>query len=150
MYSFVLFLHNLLRWLVIFLGAYSVLRALTGLFAKGTWLKADDAARKLFPIALDIQFVLGAALWAFLSPLTEKIVHAHAFSSLHDPVLRFYAIDHGAAGLLALLLAHFGSVRARRLKASKARFQTILLFHGLALLLVLARTPWDRPFFHAP
>jgi len=150
MYAIVLSLHNVLRWAVLLTGVYSVLRAGAGLLARGSWLPADEAARRIFPIALDIQFVLGAALWAFLSPLTEKIVHAHAFSSLHDPVLRFYAIDHGAAGLLALLLAHFGSVRARRLKASKARFQTILLFHGLALLLVLARTPWDRPFFHAP
>ena len=150
MYSIVLSLHSLLRWAAIFVGAYSVLRALTGIVAKGTWLKADDTARRLFPIALDVQFVLGAALWAFLSPLTAGIVHSRAFSSVNDPMLRFYVLDHGAAGLLALLLAHFGSIRARRLKSSRARFQSILLLHGLAFVLVLARTPWDRPLLHLP
>jgi hypothetical protein len=150
MYSFALFLHNALRWATLFFGAYSLLRAATGIVAKGTWLKADDAARRFFPVTLDVQFVLGFSLWAFLSPLTSHIVRSGSFGSVHDPQLRFYAIDHAAAGLLALILAHVGSARARRLRNARAKFQSILVFHGLALVVVLARIPWDRPFFHAP
>jgi cell division protein FtsW (lipid II flippase) len=149
MYAIVLSLHNVLRWAVLLTGAYSVLRAGAGLIARGSWLPADDAARRIFPIALDIQFLVGLLLWAFLSPITTSALHSpeHVMS---NPVVRFYLVEHGLAAFLGLAFAHIGSARARRLKHVRSRFTSMLVFHGLALVLIAARLPWDRPLLRLP
>lgn len=149
MYSFVLSIHGLLRWAVLGLGLFSLFRALTGIVAKGGWLPRDEFARKWFPVSMDIAFTFGIALWGFLSPITRAGFHdpAHAMAD-HD--IRFYLVEHSLAAVLALALAHVGSARARRLKDSRAKFQSMLVFHGLALVLLASRIPWDRPLLRNP
>jgi len=149
MYAIVLSIHNLLRWVVLLTGVYSVLRAGAGIVSRGSWLPADEVARKLFPISLDIQVLLGISLWAFLSPITTAAFHT-AGPVMSDPTIRFYLVEHGLAGLLALAFAHIGAARARRLKFARARFMSLLVFHGIALVLIAARIPWDRPFLRMP
>jgi len=149
MYAIVLSLHNVLRWAVLLTGVYSVLRAGAGLLARGSWLPADEAARRIFPIALDIQFLVGLLLWAFLSPITTSALHSpeHVMS---NPIARFYLVEHGLAALLGLAFAHIGSARARRIKPTRAKFMSMLVFHGLALVLIASRIPWDRPLLRLP
>ena len=148
MYAIVLSLHNVLRWAVLLTGMYSVLRAGAGLLARGSWLPADEAARRIFPIALDIQFTMGILL-AILSPITAAAVQfpGHIMS---DPVMRFYMVEHGFAAVLALAFAHIGSARARRAKLTRSRFTSMLVFHGLALVMIASRIPWDRPLLRLP
>ena len=119
MYAIVLSLHNLLRWVVLLTGVYSVLRAGAGVVSRGSWLPADEVARKLFPITLDIQVLVGISLWAFLSPITTMAFHSTG-PVMSNPTIRFYLVEHGLAGLLALAFAHIGAARARRLKIARA------------------------------
>jgi len=69
---------------------------------------------------------------------------------MSNPTIRFYLVEHGLAGLLALAFAHIGSARARRLKFARARFMSLLVFHGVALVLIAAQIPWDRPLLRMP
>jgi hypothetical protein len=149
MYAIVLSIHNLLRWAVLLTGVYSVLRAGAGVVSRGSWLPADEVARKLFPISLDLQVLVGISLWAFLSPITTTAFHS-AGPAMSNPTVRFYLVEHGLAGLLALVFAHIGSGRARRLKIARARFVSLLVFHGVALVLIAARIPWGRPLLRMP
>jgi hypothetical protein len=148
MYAIILSLHNVLRWAVLLTGVYSVLRAGAGLLARGSWLPADEAARRIFPIALDIQFTAGLLL-AILSPIAAAAMGApgHIMS---DPVTRFYLVEHAFAAVLGLAFAHIGSARARRAKLTRSRFTSMLVFHGLALLMIASRIPWDRPLLRLP
>ncbi len=145
-YSTVLFLHNSFRWVFLAVGAYALFRAATGLLAKGGWLPADDKARRLFPVALDIQVVLGATLM-FVSPVAHN-----AFSNMGEAMrtreIRLAVIEHPFIALAALALAHMGSVKIRKLKDSREKFKAILLYYGLAILLLVARMPtWKLPHF---
>lgn len=143
MYAALIALHNLGRWAVLALGLYALFRAVTGLLARGGWLKADDRARRLFPVALDIQVLLGAILSA-VSPLTRSAYGdmAHAMAT---PELRFYAVEHVAVALLALAFAHVGSVKIRKAVSPRARFQGMAVFYGLAMVVLASRIPWGRP-----
>ncbi len=143
-YSTVLFLHNSFRWAILAVGIYALFRAATGILAKGGWLPADDKARRLFPIALDIQVVLGVVLM-FVSPVAQN-----AFSSMGDAMrtreIRLAVIEHPFIAIAALALAHMGSVKIRKLKDSREKFKALLLYYGLALLLLVARMPtWKLP-----
>lgn len=145
----ILFLHNILRWVVLAMGVFSLFRSVTGLAANGGWLTNDERARKFFPMSLEIAFVVGLLLWAFFSPITQQGFHAPA-AAMKDPVVRFFFVEHGLAALLAVGMARVGSVRAKRLKNARAKFQSMLVFHGLALVVLASRIPWNRPFFHLP
>jgi hypothetical protein len=147
-YTIVLFLHNIVRWAVLGAGAYAIFRAATGLLAKGGWLPADDKARKVFPIALDIQVTLGVIL-AFVSPITQ-MAYSNMGAAMADKTLRYYAVEHVFIAVAAIALAHIGSAKIRRIKESRKKFQMLLAFHGLAMVLLVSRIPWDRPFFRVP
>jgi len=143
-YSTVLFLHNSFRWAILAVGIYALFRATTGILAKGGWLPADDKARRLFPIALDIQVVLGVVLM-FVSPVAQN-----AFSNMANAMrtreIRLAVIEHPFIAIAALALAHMGSVKIRKLKDSREKFKAIVLYYGLALLLLVARMPtWKLP-----
>lgn len=143
-YSTTLFLHNSFRWAILAVGLYALFRATTGILAKGGWLPADDKARKLFPIALDIQFLFGIVLM-FVSPVAQN-----AFSNMGEAMgnreIRLAVIEHPFIAIAALALAHVGSVKIRKLKDSREKFKVLLLYYGLALLLLVARMPtWKLP-----
>ena len=147
-YSIVLSLHNLVRWAVLGAGAYALFRAATGMLAKGGWLPADDKARRIFPVALDIQVTLGVIL-SFLSPITTT-AWSNMGAAMSDKTLRYYSVEHGFIALAALALAHIGGAKIRRLKDVRGKFKLMLAFYGPAMLLLVARIPWDRPMFRAP
>lgn len=143
-YHVVILLHSATRWAVLALGAYALLRTATGILAKGGWLPADDKARKFFPIALDIQVVVGVLLM-FVSPVAQ-----HAFSDLGtamgDRALRIAVVEHPFIAIAALAIAHVGSSKVRKVKEPRAKFKTMLLFYAMALLLLVARMPaWKWP-----
>lgn len=147
-YAILLSLHNIARWAVLGVALYALFRATSGLLAKGGWLPADEKARKFFPLALDIQVTLGVVL-SFVSPLTT-MAWSNMAMTMGDKTLRYYAIEHGFIALAALALAHIGGAKVRRLKDARGKFKTMLAFYAPALLLLIVRIPWDRPFFRIP
>jgi hypothetical protein len=147
-YTILLFLHNLARWAVLGMAAFALFRAATGLLAKGGWLPADEKARKFFPVSLDIQVTLGVVL-SFVSPITTS-AWSNMAAAMGDKTLRYYAVEHGFVALAALALAHIGGAKVRRLKDARTKFKVMLAFYAPAVVLLVARLPWDRPFFRVP
>jgi hypothetical protein len=73
-------------------------------------------------------------------------------AAMREPVLRFWAVEHATVMVLAVALVHVGRVLARKtVDVDKKRKQLLICF-GLAVLLILLRTPWPgmltaRPLF---
>jgi len=58
---------------------------------------------------------------------------------------RLAAVEHPAMGIIGLLLVLYGFRRMFYQIDRKKKYMSIILFYGLALLLVLLRIPWkDR------
>lgn len=136
MYPLTLLLHSWLRWIVLLLGLIAVARA-------GTAARSGirDVVARLFTIAIDIQFLLGLLLYAVLSPLTRAAMH-NMGAAMQTGAMRFWAVEHPFAMILALVFAHLGKSRPRR----------GVLFFTIAVLLLLAGMPWPglpyaRPLF---
>jgi hypothetical protein len=144
MYSFVLTLHNLLRWLVLILGIVAVVRAFIGWSGTSVWSELDDRLGLGFTISLDLQVLLGLLLYVFLSPITT-----HAFSNfgaaMADTNTRFFLVEHSFMMVLAIIVAHVGRSRARKQSTDKSKFRATAIFFSIALILVLAAIPWSRP-----
>lgn len=149
MYSATLVLHSWLRWAVVLLGIFAVMRALAAARSR-RWTSADDRAGMLFTMVFDLQFLAGLLLYFALSPITKAALQ-HMDAAMRTAALRYWAVEHPSAMLVALALAHAGRVVVRRAAEAK-KGRMALIFFALALLVTLAMTPWpntpgDRPLF---
>jgi hypothetical protein len=151
MYSLVLTVHSLLRWVVLLFGLWAIVRAYGGVSSRRAWAPSDDSAGRWFIISMDVQFVIGLVLYGFLSPITMQAL-ADLGGAMRDPVQRFWAVEHITLMIAGLVLAHIGRARARRAVTDAARHRNSALFYTLAVLAVLAAIPWPfltdgRPLF---
>lgn len=151
MYGLILPLHSWLRWLVLAALVACLARAIDGLRKKRDWSVRDRRLLTLFVSAFDTQVLLGLLLYFVLSPLTPKSF-ADFGRSMSVAYLRFFAVEHLTAMLLALVAAHVTLRSARRAKAAVSRQRRLAWGLGLTLVLILAGIPWPvlvygRPLF---
>jgi hypothetical protein len=148
MYGSMLVLHGAWRWVVLALGALAVALAVAGWLRGKAWTPGVARSGTLFMVSVDIQAVLGVLLFAWLSPLTQA-AFADFGSAMRDRELRFFAVEHTLAMVLALLLVHVAAVAIRRARSDAGRYRRAAWLYGIALLLLVAGTPWMRPFLRA-
>jgi hypothetical protein len=140
MYSATLLVHSWLRWAVIVTGLIAILGGIIGVARKGQWTPADDRAGLWFIIALDVQFLLGLALYFFLSPFTADAMKDFG-AAMKNSGLRFWAVEHAFGMLVGVALAHVGRARIRRVEVTR-RHKMAAIFFGLAIIAILVSIPW--------
>lgn len=142
MYPTVLVVHSWVRWLVIVFGVWAVIDAGRG--------RSRGRASLVFTIGLDVQLLLGVLLYVALSPITHAAL-ADMAGAMRNPVWRFWAVEHPALMILAVVFGHVGRMAGRRPQAAGVS-RAALVWFALALLAIAAATPWPflghgRPLF---
>ena len=151
MYPAALLLHSWLRWLVLLAGLLAVARALAGMIGNRPWTPGDDRGTLLFTIALDVQLLVGLALYAGLSPIT-RLAFSNMAAAMREPTLRFWVAEHAVGMVMALALAHVGRVVIRRKTEAGDKQRLAVMFMGVAMVVILLSLPWPwgaipRPLF---
>ena len=144
MYDIVRGGHNLFRWLVLAAAVYAIVRAWRGWLGRAPWTAADAAAGKLFTQVMNVQFLLGLLLYAWLSPVTRQ-AFADFGAAMRSAPLRYYAVEHLLAMIAAVALVHVGVARSRKATPDVAKHKAAALFFTIATVVMLSRIPWDRP-----
>lgn len=141
MYSFVLTLHSLLRWVVVILALVTVVRALRGWLGTREWTALDGRLGMLSSVSIDLQLLLGLVLYVFLSPST-KGAFRDLGAAMSDQVLRYWAVEHVFWMGLALILMHAGRAISKRAEGATSKHRRAAIFFGLATLAILFAIPW--------
>ena len=145
-----LVIHNLLRWLILLFGIWTVIKAIGGLAGKQEYAPSDGQSNFLFMLSMDIQLLVGLGLY-FSGVWFERLKHLG--DNMKDASLRFFTIEHEVMMIVAWILVHAGRVMVKKAPASSAKFKRSLIFFGIALLLILIAMPWPfreavaRPWF---
>jgi hypothetical protein len=144
MYELVLTAHSWLRWVALIAGLMAVVMASTASPRADRW-------GLILVIALDIQLLLGFALYLVLSPNTKAIL-GNFGAAMRDPVARFWAVEHVSLMLFAVVMAHVGRVLARKAASPAAKRKRLLVCFALSTMAMIAATPWPgmasgRPLF---
>ena len=152
MYEIVLTLHSLLRWVVVVFGVWAVVTAAAAA-SRRSWTPGEARPGMLFTIGLDVQLLVGLLLYVVLSPVTRTALLDFG-AAMRTSSIRFWAVEHPALMLLAVVLAHVGRSATRYAGSDKAGARARLWF-GLALLALLLATPWPfmpngRPWLRLP
>jgi len=144
MYEFVLWFHNVMRWIVVLLAVFALLRSYMGWVGKKTWGKPDRLAGMMFSMGIDIQLLLGLLLYFILSPITTG-----AFKDLGAAMkiseIRFFTFEHIFFMILAVILAHLGSALSKKATVDVDKHKRAAIFFTLTILVILVGIPWSRP-----
>jgi len=139
-YHFLLQVHSFLRWiilLVLLMGIFQSLTARNRPFNSG-----DRSTGTLIVIFADIMLLIGIYQWV-TGPWGLKLIKSLGMSGvMKDSVSRFFAIEHMAGMLVAIILIHIGKSYARKTLPDKIKHRRTVLFYTLALLLILISIPW--------
>lgn len=138
-------IHSLVRWLVFLLAIVALLRALRGINGGVSYTAGARRALSLFTISIHLQFLLGAVLYG-VSPLTRRAM-ADMGAAMSDAKVRFFIVEHPVLMLLAIAVATVTGVLARRGPDDAIRHRRAAIGVALALGLILAGIPWQRPLF---
>lgn len=145
MYGFVLTAHSIVRWLILVLALAALVKALTGWLGRRPWTRADNSLGMAYTSVLDIQLLLGAALYFALSPVTTAGLRNFG-DAMSNSGVRFFLVEHFAGMLAAVILAHVGRSLAKKAGEDVRKHHLTFIFTGLSLLAILAAMPWSRFF----
>ncbi len=151
MYTILLSIHSILRWIVLISLLFAIYRAYSGLFSKRTYTKFDNSVRSWTLIIAHIQLLEGIILY-FISPLIKYFLHNFK-DAVHQGEIRFYGMEHTSMMLLAIVILTIGSAKTRRKKTDANKFKTMAIWFTIGLLIILVSIPWPfsplsgRPYF---
>lgn len=126
--------HSGLRWVVLLLLVAAIV------WAFQAWKGGRSSASKLpfyAMTAMNVQFLLGLALYIFLSPYVR-----FEAGVMKDPLLRFYTVEHITMMVIAIALVSVGYSRAKKAASDAGKGKTIFIFYLIGLIVILAAIPW--------
>jgi hypothetical protein len=145
-----IYLHSLVRWLVLATLIYTLYRAYRGYFYNSVFSKADKAWRHWTATTAHIQLMLGIVLYS--KSVTVKAFFGGLGSTKHVTEPLFFGVIHITAMLSAVVLVTIGSAIAKRKTIDREKHKVLLVWFGIALLLIFIAIPWpfsplaQRPF----
>jgi hypothetical protein len=151
LYTFSLFLHSWNRWLILLAGIIVITSAIQGLSSKTVYTGFQRKWSIVFLSSLHLQLLVGLLLYFVLSPVTTQAL-SNFGAAMHDPVMRFFAVEHSFTTFIAIVLAQTGSIMVKRTTDAGVKNRRTLLWNGIALFLILAMIPMGmmgvaRPLF---
>ena len=146
MYTGLLHTHNLFRWLILIALIFAIGFAFIGWLKKRDWNKRDNLTGLVLTIFMDIQFLLGIVLYAFVSPITKSAFNDFG-AAMKNPELRFYAVEHILMMVIALIVIHIGRAKSKKNSAPWKKHRAAFIFYTIGFILILAAVPWERAFF---
>ena len=144
LYSLLLMLHSLLRWLVLAAALAAVVFAVSGWSGRKPATPALVRLGVIFVAAIDLQFLLGLILYVWLSPVTQMAFQNMA-AAMKTHELRFFTVEHTTYMVIAVVLAHIGAAISRKGRTDRSKYRGATIAYALSVLLVLAGIPWWRP-----
>jgi hypothetical protein len=149
MYSIVLALHSLVRWLVLASLVFAIYRCCKGWFTNAVFTGFDNRVRHVTVTIVHVQLLLGLWLYA-VSPVIDYFLHHYA-TAVHQREIRFFGMEHNLMMLGAIILITIGSTKAKRATSNKAKFKMMAIWFAIALLIILVNIPWAfSPFAGRP
>jgi hypothetical protein len=145
MYRSVLIAHSLGRWLVLLAGVTVVFVETARLRSGKPWAPIGPQLGRVFSIAVDVQVLMGAALYLLLSPLTTVVLSTTVTRLPSDSDAHFFSVVHPAIMIACFIGVHVSSVMIRRGRNDASRHRRSIMFYGVVLLLMLPGIPWWRP-----
>lgn len=152
MYSFTLFIHSWMRWVMLALLLWAIADAWLGYISGSNFNKNSHKIRLFTLISSHIQLIVGLILYFIYSPMATSFWN-NVSANMKNKALRFWGIEHLITMLLGIVIITVGYSLSKRASTSKGKYFREALFYTIGLLVVLSSIPWPtsgeiaRPWF---
>lgn len=137
MYHIVQKAHSGLAYLALLLLAVAAINAIIGLTSKREFKESDRKLGLLALIFAHLQ-LLGGIILYFVSPKVLSMGEA-----MKDSLLRLYAVEHPLMNIIAIALITVAWSKHKKSTESQKKFKPFAVLYTIALVLILARIPWQ-------
>lgn len=138
-------IHSYWAYIVLITLIFALVNAIMGLTSKKEF--SDKSLRiSLFAlISAHIQLLIGFIAF-YTSEYYEVMRSVGMGEVMKNSDLRKILIEHPFVGVLAIVFITIGFSKHKKKTTDNAKFKTIAIFYGIALLLILSRIPWSTWF----
>jgi hypothetical protein len=133
-------IHGLLPYLFLVLMLV-VLAMAIGAVSSGKFSVKELALARIVLILAHIQLLFGLAV-LFLGEAAQSAFAGGMGNIMKDSELRARFVEHPTMMIIAVALITIGFARSKRADNSKAKNKNILIFFGIAFVLILSRIPY--------
>ena len=149
MYSTLLILHSIFRWLVLLSLIYAIFRAGIGYFSKSIFSNRDNLVRHWTATIAHIQLILGILVY-IKSPIIQYYF-ANFSTAIYDWNLTFFGLFHFVLMIVAIVIITIGSAKAKRKTQDIDKFKTMLIWFSIGLTIIFIAIPWPfSPLMNRP
>lgn len=131
MYSLLLDVHSIIRYIVLILLLVVIIKSLLGWLSKSHFTGTDNKLALFLLISAHIQLLVGLALY-FTSPFVQFNA-----STMKDKLTRYWSVEHISMMIIAIILITIAKSSLKRLTTDESKFKRLFIFNAIALLLVV-------------
>lgn len=153
MYTGLLHLHNIMRWVILIFLIIALVRHLSGMNSNKLFTDGDRKTGLFLMISAHLTLLLGLYQWFAGNWGFKKIQELGMSGVMKDPAARFFAIEHLLGMLVAIILITIGRRVSKKNLPDDVKHKRSFWYYFIALILVLASIPWPfreavaRPLF---
>lgn len=144
MYTFLLFLHNWMRWLVLLSLLLGMILSWRGWLSKRSYNQLDRTIVSAANGMSHSQLLIGFVLYLVYSPYSLTYLKE---GDTGDYQVWFFGFFHILMMIAAVVVMTIGGSFAKRAKTDAEKFKPVAISFTIALLLILAAVPWHRVLF---
>ena len=138
-------LHSGWAYITLLILIIAVVNAIIGVTSNKEFQEKDLRIPLFALIIAHIQLLIGLLAY-FTSAQFALLKEQGMGAAMKDPEIRLVIMEHPLMMILAVVLITVGFSKHKNKSTDKAKFKTIALYYGVALLFVLSRIPWGQWF----
>ncbi|MEP6466255.1 MAG: hypothetical protein ABJB05_08115 [Parafilimonas sp.] len=140
MYNFLLGVHNLLRWVILFLLLVNLIRHFAAI--NRPFVSIDKKLGLWLMICAHIQLLTGLYQW-FTGAYGMQTINNNGMAQvMQNSTERFYAVEHTVSMIIAIILITIARGIYRKQLTDAKKHRRCILLYIIALLIILAMIPW--------
>ncbi|WP_196885802.1 hypothetical protein [Aureivirga sp. CE67] len=138
-------IHSYVAYAVLILVLAALLNSIIGFSSNKPYSDKNKKIYLFTLIASHIQLLIGL-VWFFTSPKIAALTEGGMGAVMKNSAARNAVVEHPITMLIAIALITIGFSKHKKKEDAKSKFKTIMVFYGIALLLILAKIPWKMWF----
>jgi hypothetical protein len=135
MYQILNSLHSYNRYFLLAAIVFVLYRSISGWLGQKSYTKADNTAGAVLLGFTHLQLLLGLLLYG-VSPRTQA-AFSDMGAAMKDSILRYFAVEHFAAMLIAVVLIQMGRTLSKKAVGDNNKHRKVAIYTGVALLIIL-------------
>ena len=146
-------LHNFLRWVILLLLVFSIIKSYTGWQQKKVFTPADKKVWLFTMITAHITLLIGLYQLFFGRYGIISKGLPEGVNIMKDKFYRFFLVEHPTGMIIAIILITLGHGMAKKAVSDETKFRKAFWYFIIALVIILITIPWPfrqivgRPLF---